>query len=147
MFEKICEVSARPKKVSKVDEAAIAPQNRMTGKKVQNLIKVLYQAKTKNGDLRKSSLTKQEFMLLLRTICHPQISQRTQDLKLIMETLTDLLFKQAELNSNQDLGLFVYFERHLETIIQYALVQRSGILSPNLTLRAIAKNMLICLGW
>lgn len=98
MFEKICEVSARPKKVSKEDEPAIAPQPRMTGKKVQNLIKVLYRAKTIKGDMRKSSLTKQEFMLLLRTICHPQISQRSQDLALIMETLTDLFFKQAELN-------------------------------------------------
>jgi hypothetical protein len=27
------------------------------------------------------------------------------------------------------------------------LVQRSGILSPNETLREIGKNMLICLGW
>ena len=31
--------------------------------------------------------------------------------------------------------------------MQYALVQRTGILSPNETLREIAKNMLICLGW
>jgi hypothetical protein len=51
------------------------------------------------------------------------------------------------MNENQDLGLHVYFQRHLDMIITYALEQRSGILSPNKTLRAIAKNMLICVGW
>ena len=86
-------------------------------------------------------------MLLLRTVCHPLVSVSTRDLQLIMETLTSLLFKLAEINENQDLGLHVYFQKHLDTIITYALEQRSGILSPNKTLCAIAKNMLVCVGW
>ena len=32
-------------------------------------------------------------------------------------------------------------------MVQYSLVQRTGILSPNKTLRDIAKNILICVGW
>lgn len=56
--------------------------------------------------------------------------------------------KLAELNSdNREFTLASYFDKYSQEIIQYALVQRTGILSPNLTLREIGKNMLVCLGW
>jgi hypothetical protein len=67
---------------------------------------------------------------------------------IIMRTLTDIMDKQAELNEdNRELTLPSYFKKYINEIIQYALIQRTGILSPNATLREIGKNMLICLGW
>lgn len=67
---------------------------------MDNLIKVLYRPNKAKDRVRKLPLTEQEFMLLLRIICHPQISQRTRDLALIVKTLTSLLFKLAEMNEN-----------------------------------------------
>ena len=64
-----------------------------------------------------------------------------------MRTLTDIMDKQAELNENRELTLPSYFKKYINEIINYALVQRTGILSPNKILREIATNMLICLGW
>jgi len=48
---------------------------------------------------------------------------------------------------DREFTLSSYFQKYIQDIIQYALVQRTGILSPNDTLREIGKNMLICLGW
>lgn len=97
---------------------------------------------------RAAFLEKQEFFLLLRTICHPYVSARSKDLMGILRCLTDILDKQAELNgNNRELTLPSYFQKYFDDIVQYALVERTGILSPNVTLREIAKNMLICLGW
>jgi hypothetical protein len=70
MFEKICEVYNRPKKLALKEEDVLpAPQSRTTGKKMDNLIKVLF--RPRKDRVRKSPLSEQEFMLLLRTICHP----------------------------------------------------------------------------
>jgi hypothetical protein len=66
----------------------------------------------------------------------------------IMRSLTDIMDKQAELNGfDRELTLPSYFQKYTQEIIQYALIQRTGILSPNPTLAEIGKNMLICLGW
>ena len=41
-------------------------------------------------------LEKQEFFLLLRTICHPYVSAQSKDLMIIMRTLTDIMDNQAQ---------------------------------------------------
>jgi len=40
---------------------------------------------------RSSMLEKEEFFLLLRTICHPYVSAKSKDLMGIMRTLTDIM--------------------------------------------------------
>lgn len=120
----------------------------MIGKKIEFVIKMLYNSTKDSNYKRATLLEKEEFFLLLRTICHPYVSAKSKDLMNILRTLTDILDRQAELNGdNRELTLPSYFQKYIEEIIQYALVQRSGILSPNETLREIGKNMLICLGW
>lgn len=39
-----------------------------------------------------------------------------------------------------------YFEMYGEEITNYALLQRTGILSPNNILKTLSSNMLVCLG-
>ena len=120
----------------------------MIGKKIQYVIKVLYKATGGSNHKRNSMFEKQEFFLLLRTVCHPYVSAKSKDLMAIMRTLTDIMDKQAELNGHdREFTLSSYFQKYIQEIIQYALVQRTGILSPNDTLREIGKNMLVCLGW
>jgi hypothetical protein len=66
----------------------------------------------------------------------------------ILRSLSEVLEKQAIFHGdNRELLLSSYFQRYCQEIVQYALVQRTGILSPCDTLQEIAKNMLICLGW
>jgi hypothetical protein len=148
MFEKISEVSSRPAPRLAEDEFP-REQGLKVGKKVQFAIKMLYDASGDAGQpARAPLLEKQEFFLLLRTICHPFVSARSKDLMGILRCLTDIMDKQAELNGdNRELTLPSYFQKYFDEIVQYALVQRTGILSPNDTLRDIAKNMLVCLGW
>jgi hypothetical protein len=147
MFEKISEVSARPAQKLGEDEYRRV-QGLNVGKKIQFVMKMLYNSSEGSNHKRTSGLEKQEFFLLLRTVCHPHVSAKSKDLMVIMRTLTDIMDKQASLNGdNRDLTLPSYFQRYIEEIIQYALVQRTGIMSPNDTLREIGKNMLICLGW
>jgi len=146
MFEKISEISFRPAK--KIEEDGYKhEQSLKIGKKIEFVMKMLYNV-TEGKSQRSSHFDKEEFFLLLRTICHPYVSAKSKDLMLIMRTLTDIMDKQAELNGdNRELTLPAYFLKYKEEIVQYALIQRTGILSPNQTLRQIAKNMLICLGW
>ena len=148
MFEKISEVSARPAPKLAEDEYRHL-QSLALGKKIQFVMKMLYGSSQTNGYKRGAVLLEsQEFFLLLRTICHPFVSAKSKDLMIIMRTLTDIMDKQAELNEdNRELTLPSYFNKYIDQIINYALVQRTGILSPNATLREIATNMLICLGW
>lgn len=148
MFEKVTQVCSRPApRIGTGDEERLYTQSLMIGKKVEFVIKMLYN-RTEGPAGSVSRLEKEEFFLLLRTICHPYVSAKSKDLMSIMTTLTDVLDKQAELaGDNRELTLPSYFQQYSEEIIQYALVQRSGILSPNETLREIGKNMLICLGW
>lgn len=111
-------------------------------------MKMLYGFNNKTKYVRNTILEKSEFFFLLRTICHPYVSHESKDLMKIVNTLSKILDQQAEGNSqNKDFTLFKYFEKYIDEIIQYALVQRTGILSPNHTLREIGKNILICLGW
>lgn len=60
----------------------------MIGKKIQFVFKMLYERK--NAEFIKP-LEKEEFFLLLRTICHPFISRKSKDLMNIMTMLTDVL--------------------------------------------------------
>ena len=120
----------------------------MIGKKIQYVLKMLYNSSEESRHNRSSLLEKEEFFLLLRTVCHPYVSAKSKDLMIIIRTLTDIMDKQAARNGdNRELALPSYFQKYIEEIIQYALVQRTGILSPHETLRELGKNMLICLGW
>jgi hypothetical protein len=146
MFEKISEVSSRPARRLSEEEFTNV-QSLMIGKKIELVMKMLYKPSGENT-MRKSRLDKKEFFLLLRTICHPYVSDKSQDLMAIMRSLTDIMDKQAELNGDdREFTLPSYFKKYTQEIIQYALIQRTGILSPNHTLAEIGKNMLICLGW
>jgi len=117
-------------------------------------MKMLYNVNPDNENKTESTqsqkralLEKQEFFLLLRTICHPYVSAQSKDLMIIMRTLTDIMDNQAQSNDDREYALPAYFQKYFDEIVQYALMQRTGILSPNDTLRVIARNMLICLGW
>jgi len=117
-------------------------------------MKMLYNVNPDNENKTESTqsqkralLEKQEFFLLLRTICHPYVSAQSKDLMIIMRTLTDIMDNQAQRNQDREYALPAYFQKYFDEIVQYALMQRTGILSPNDTLRVIARNMLICFGW
>jgi hypothetical protein len=148
MFEKLTQVSLRPSPKLAENEFQVK-QSLMIGKKIQFVVKMLYNVpESEAHQFNAQLLEKQEFFLLLRMICHPFVSEKTKDLMHILRSLTDILDRQAELNGdNREFALPSYFRKYFDDIVQYALVQRSGILSPNETLRQIAKNMLICLGW
>ena len=148
MFEKISEVSSRPAPRLAEGEFALE-QGLKVSKKIQLVVKMLYDAPGDSQQPKRVALLeKQEFFLLLRTICHPFVSAQSKDLMSTLRCLTDIMDKQAALNGdNRELTLPSYFQKYFDEIVQYALVQRTGILSPNATLREIAKNMLICLGW
>ena len=113
------------------------------------VVKMLYDIPSQATEGERSAhLDKQEFFQLLRTICHPAVSARPHDLMRILRSLTDVMDRKASINGdNRELALPSYFEKYFDEIIQYALVQRTGIMSRNKTLQQIAKNMLICLGW
>lgn len=122
MFEKISEVSSRPAPQLAENEFR-HEQSLMIGKKIQYVIKMLYNATDGANHKRNSMLEKQEFFLLLRTICHPYVSAKSKDLMAIMRTLTDIMDKQAELNGHdREFTLPSYFQKHIHEIIQYALV-------------------------
>ena len=95
----------------------------MIGKKVEFVIKMLYNRTEVPAGKAASLLEKEEFFLLLRTICHPYVSAKSKDLMSIMNTLTDVLDRQAELaGDNREFTLPSYFQKYSEEIIQYALV-------------------------
>ena len=64
----------------------------------------------------------------------------------IMRALEETLEAKALKYDNPEYSLPHYFEKYSRNIIDYALINRTGILSPNQTLRQIGKNMLISLG-
>lgn len=108
MFEKVTQVCSRPAPRVGEDERLHA-QSLMIGKKVEFVIKMLYN-RTEGPAGSASRLEKEEFFLLLRTICHPYVSAKSKDLMSIMTTLTDVLDKQAELaGNNRELTLPSYF--------------------------------------
>ena len=122
MFEKISEVSSRPASKLAEDEHR-REQGLKIGKKIQYVMKMLYNSSEGSGHTRSSPLEKQEFFLLLRTICHPFVSAKSKDLMVIMRTLTEIMDRQAELNGdNRELTLPSYFQKYIGEIIQYALV-------------------------
>ena len=88
-----------------------------------------------------------EFFLLIKIVCHPFISRSTKNLMLINSTLNVVLQAQADASDLQQNTLYKQFEKYLDKIINFALVNRTGILSGNPVLQATAKNILICLGW
>ena len=60
-------------------------------------MKMLYNVDLKSERPQRSAmLEKQEFFLLLRTICHPYVSAQSKDLMIIMRTLTDIMDNQAQ---------------------------------------------------
>lgn len=65
----------------------------MIGKKIQYVMKMLYNSSDGSKHNRSSLLEKEEFFLLLRTVCHPYVSARSKDLMVIMRTLTDIMDK------------------------------------------------------
>jgi len=148
MFEKVSQVSGREAPQMGDDGEPKHVQSLMIGKKIELAIKMLFNQTEAAAQRRTTLLEKEEFFLLLRTICHPYVSAKSKDLMNIMSTLTEIMDRQAVLaGDNREFALPSYFQKYIEEIIQYALVQRSGILSPNETLREIGKNMLVCLGW
>jgi len=108
MFEKISEVSSRPATKLGEDEFRRV-QGLNIGKKIQYVMKMLYNP-SEDANSRKTGLEKQEFFLLLRTVCHPHVSAKSKDLMIIISTLTDIMDKLSELNdNNRDLTLPSYF--------------------------------------
>jgi hypothetical protein len=77
MFEKISEVSQRPAR-RLADNEFGNEQGLKIGKKIQLVVKMLYDAPADSRKpARAALLEKQEFFLLLRTICHPFVSAQS----------------------------------------------------------------------
>lgn len=107
MFAKISDVSLRPAKKLQENEFRVE-QSLKIGKKIEFVMKMLYNVKT-----RSTLFDKEEFFLLLRTICHPFVSAKSKDLMLIMTTLTDIMDKKAAQNGdNRELTLPAYFQKY-----------------------------------
>jgi hypothetical protein len=86
-----------------------------------------------------TDISKEEFISLLKLISHPVLSSNQKELDIILNQMEDSL-------KSKEKTLPIYFELYGKDIAQYAIVERSGILNPNSTLRAIASNMLVGLG-
>jgi hypothetical protein len=118
MFEKISEVSQRPLPRLAENEFMVR-QGLMVGKKVQFVVKMLYNAPEEEAhQFNAELLEKQEFFLLLRMICHPFVSAQTKDLMHILRSLTEIMDRQAELNGdNRELALPSYFQKYFDDIV------------------------------
>jgi len=81
-------------------------------------------------------LTPDEFIFLVKLICHPLVSPTNRALLILIKSLEEL-FPQGKLCS--------HFESVSAPLIDYAFRSRSGILSPNPTLRAMAINIGVAL--
>jgi hypothetical protein len=123
LFEKISEVRERPAP-KLADNEFKNEQGHKASKKIQLVLKMLYDTPADSGQTgRAELLDKQEFFLLLRTICHPFVSSRNIDLMHTLRSLTEIMDKQAALNGdNREMALPSYFKKYFDELVQYALV-------------------------
>ena len=81
-------------------------------RRVQLALKLLYDCSEDQKQARRASpaLDREEFFLLLRTICHPLVSSKGSGLRATLGALTEVFEKLAAMNGdNRDLQLPSYF--------------------------------------
>lgn len=81
---------------------------------------------------KKTDVTSEEFISLVKTICHPFVSKNNKDLKGLIKTLEEI-FTNGKLAQ--------YFEANQKALVDFAIRERSGILSHNATLRSLSINI------
>lgn len=93
LFEKLSELSSRPALKKEDDEKGEAGLK--VGRRVHLAFKMLYDCPSdKSGTSRDTpQLGREEFFLLVRTICHPLVSARGPDLMGILRSLTEIMEK------------------------------------------------------
>ena len=87
-----------------------------------------------------SDLTEEEFFTVLKSICHPFVSRTNKDLMILVKSLEETLSTQKD-----RMQLSQYFETYSKQIIEFSIRQRTGILSPDATMRNLAINMAVAL--
>ena len=127
LFNKVKEVAQIPPTYNR--EEALHQNSQTITNKIKLSIKVALSQK-------KVDLTNEEFIFLVKLISHPLVSPTNRALLILIKSLEDL-FPQGKLASN--------FEAVADPLIDYAFRSRSGILSPNPTLRAMAINIGVAL--
>jgi hypothetical protein len=85
---------------------------------------------------KKSDLTSDEFISLVKLISHPWVSSTNSSLLIQIRNLEEL-FPEGKLSN--------YFVSTQVELVDYAIRSRSGILSPDPVLRAMAINIGVAL--
>ena len=85
---------------------------------------------------KKSDLTSDEFIALVKLISHPWVSSTNAALLIQIRNL-EVLFPEGKLSN--------YFVSTQTELVEYAIRSRSGILSPNPVLRGMAINIGVAL--
>ncbi len=126
LFNKVKQIDSRPR-----EENAHLPSLSLTDR-----IKFILKTMLKNS---KNEIQKSDILTLFKIMCHPSISKTQRDLVTIQGDIDSALKDNAH-------TLQYYIDTYANEIVTYALFERTGILSPNKTLRAMSTNLLVLLG-
>lgn len=85
---------------------------------------------------KKVDLQFEDFFTLIKLICHPTVSTSNKDLSKQIKSL-ETIYEGGKLKT--------YFETYGKRIADYAIRKRTGIISPNATLRQTAINIGVAL--
>jgi hypothetical protein len=127
-------ISNRPEKPEMDPEAPYRSTNVELPKRLKNSILIIVEKLVKN----KVEFDYNLFTLVLQNLCISVTCTSIKVLRVVFAKLQQLIEEDA-LND-----LFrVYSDRMIEQFLR----RRTGILSPDLNVRRLAQNVLICLGW
>ena len=85
---------------------------------------------------RQTEFTQEDFVTLVKIVCHSYVSPTNKDLMRQIKSL-ETIFDNGKLQA--------YFDQYSKSLSNFAIRERSGILSPDATLRATAINIGVAL--
>ena len=127
------EIYDRPIKAT-IDEDGKKELNSELKRRIFNCLKLLLEQLVKV----ETDFTYDKFALILQTISHPVTCCDKRSLKKSFSAIEKLFTREK---------LAVLIDTHVDRIIEQFLRRRTGVLSENLKVRHIAKNVLVIVGW